>query len=309
MNLQDITSADLRLSPLAVPPVARHADLSLNRANNETLIRHLERGGIRFLMYGGNANLYQARVSEYEALLSMLAELAGPETWVIPSVGPDFGKMLDQVPVIRRLRFSTAMVLPYAGPMTRRGLLDGLRRFADLLGKPFVLYIKNDDYLAPAEVRALIDEGRILAIKYASVHADPSDDRYLRALLTEVPPEYIISGIGERPALVHLREFGLNSFTTGSGCVAPRASASMLKAIQQGDWTRARELRERFIALEDLRDASSPIQVLHDAVSVTVADMGPAMPFLSNADETEMPSIRAAAAALRSVNDSLLEAA
>jgi dihydrodipicolinate synthase/N-acetylneuraminate lyase len=309
MKLQDITFADLRLSPLAVPPVARHADLSLNRANNEALIRHLEQGGIRFLMYGGNANLYQARVSEYEALLSMLAELAGPETWVIPSVGPDFGKILDQVPVIRRLHFPTAMVLPYVGPMTRRGLLDGLRRFSDLLGKPFVLYVKNDDYLAPADVRALIDEGRILAIKYAAVHADPSDDRYLRALLTEVPPEYMISGIGERPALVHLQEFGLNSFTTGSGCVAPRASAEMLKAIQARDWARARELRERFIALEDLRDASSPIQVLHDAVSAAVADMGPAMPFLSNADEADMPPIRVAATALKAVNDRMLETA
>jgi dihydrodipicolinate synthase/N-acetylneuraminate lyase len=239
----------------------------------------------------------------------MLAELAGPETWVIPSVGPDFGKILDQVPVIRRLRFPTAMVLPYVGPMTRRGLLDGLRRTSDLLGKPFVLYIKNDDYLAPAEVRALIDEGRILALKYAAVHADPAADRYLRALLTEVPPEYMISGIGERPALVHLQEFGLNSFTTGSGCVAPRASAEMLKAIQARDWERARALREHFIPLEDLRDATSPIQVLHDAVSVAVADMGPAMPFLSNADETEMPAIRTAAAALRTVNDRLLETA
>jgi dihydrodipicolinate synthase/N-acetylneuraminate lyase len=309
MKLQDITLADLRLSPLAVPPVARDADLSLNRANNEALIRHLEQGGIRFLMYGGNANLYQARVSEYEALLTMLAELAGPETWVIPSVGPDFGKILDQVPAIRRLRFPTAMVLPYVGPMTRRGLLDGLRRFSDLLGKPLVLYIKNDDYLAPAEVRALIDEGRILAIKYAAVHADPADDRYLRALLTEVAPEYMISGIGERPALVHLREFGLNSFTTGSGCVAPRASVEMLKAIQARDWARARELRERFIPLEDLRDASSPIQVLHDAVSTVVADMGPAMPFLSNADEADLPPIRTAATALREVNDRLLETA
>jgi hypothetical protein len=37
MNLQDITFAELRLSPLAVPPVARNPDLSLNRANNAAL--------------------------------------------------------------------------------------------------------------------------------------------------------------------------------------------------------------------------------------------------------------------------------
>jgi dihydrodipicolinate synthase/N-acetylneuraminate lyase len=308
MNLQDITFAELRLSPLAVPPVARNPDLSLNRANNAALVRYLEQGGIRFLMYGGNANLYQARVSEFEALLTMLAELAGPETWVIPSIGPDFGKILDQAPIVRRMNFPTAMVLPYVGPMTRRGLLDGLRRTSDLLGKPFVLYIKNDDYLAPDEVARLIDEGRIRAIKYAAVHADPSDDRYLRSLLGEVSPQFLISGIGERPAIVHLQEFGLNSFTTGSGCVAPRASLEILRAIQREDWARARELRESFMPLEDLRDATSPIQILHDAVSAAVADMGPAMPYLANANETEMPAIRAAATALKNVNDSLLAA-
>jgi len=65
MNPNPARRADLKLSPLAVPPVARNADLSLNPVENGKLIQHLEQGGIRFLMYGGNANFYQSQLSEY----------------------------------------------------------------------------------------------------------------------------------------------------------------------------------------------------------------------------------------------------
>jgi len=41
-----VTPADLARSVLAVPPLARHADLSLNTVANRALIRHLENGGV-----------------------------------------------------------------------------------------------------------------------------------------------------------------------------------------------------------------------------------------------------------------------
>jgi dihydrodipicolinate synthase/N-acetylneuraminate lyase len=307
MNPIQARRADLQLSPLAVPPVARNADLSLNLAENGKLIRHLEQGGIRFLMYGGNANFYQSQVSEYAQVLSMLADLSSAQTWIIPSVGPDFGKMMDQVPILKAQNYTTAMVLPYVGPMTQAGLLDGLRRFSDAFGQPFFLYIKSDRYIEPRHVAALVAEQRVLAIKYASVRDDPADDPYLRSLLEAVPAEYFISGIGERPAIVHLRDFGMNSFTTGSGCVAPRGSLEILKAIKAGDWSRAETLRAHFMPLEDIRDASSPIQILHDAVSATgIAQMGAAVPFLSNTPAEQMPRLTEVAQQLAAFNRSLL---
>jgi dihydrodipicolinate synthase/N-acetylneuraminate lyase len=306
MNRSQARRTDLQLSPLAVPPVARNADLSLNEAENGRLIRHIEQGGIRFMMYGGNANFYQARVSEYEELLRMLDRLSSERTWIIPSVGPDFGKIMDQVPILKQLDYSTAMVLPYVGPMTQAGLLDGLRRFSDAFGRPFFLYIKSDNYIEPRHVATLVEEGRILAIKYASVRTDPAYDPYLDSLLEAVAAEYFISGIGERPAITHLRQFGMNSFTTGSGCVAPRGSVEILRAIQAEDWSTAAELREHFIPLEDIRDTTSPIQILHDAVALAeIAQTGPALPFLSNTPAAELPRLRETALALASFNASL----
>src|SRR5690348_5489039 len=53
-------------SVLAVPPLARNADYSLNEAENTKLIRHIEGGGTRTLLYGGNANFYHIALSEYD---------------------------------------------------------------------------------------------------------------------------------------------------------------------------------------------------------------------------------------------------
>ena len=116
-----VSSADLSRSVLAVPPLARNGDLSLNREANIAMIRHLEQGGVSTLLYGGNANLYNIGLYEYGALLDMLEQTAGAESWVIPSAGPDFGKLLDQAKVLRTRAFPTAMVLPQTFPATPDG--------------------------------------------------------------------------------------------------------------------------------------------------------------------------------------------
>src|SRR6476469_5485181 len=99
-------------SVLAVPPLARIPDYSLNEAENTKIIRHLEAGGIRTLLYGGNANFYHVPLGEYDRALSLVASAAGDKTLVIPSAGPAFGTMMDQASLLRRHKFPTVMVLP-----------------------------------------------------------------------------------------------------------------------------------------------------------------------------------------------------
>ena len=135
---------DLARSVLAVPPLARHADLTLDRAANGALIRHIEQGGIATLMYGGNANLYNAGLYDYAELLDMLLELAGRDTWVMPSVGPDFGKMMDQAAILRTRPFPTAMVLPAASHSTVAGVEAGIACFAERLGRKVIVYLRAE---------------------------------------------------------------------------------------------------------------------------------------------------------------------
>ena len=44
----------LSKSVIAVPPLCRGVDLSINVEENDKLVSHLESGGVRILLYGGN---------------------------------------------------------------------------------------------------------------------------------------------------------------------------------------------------------------------------------------------------------------
>ena len=93
--------------------------------------------------------------------------------------------------------------------------------------------------------------------------------------------------------IVHLAHFGLASFTTGSGCIAPKAAMRLLKALQQREVATAEALHARFMPLENLRESISLIRVLHDAVTLSgIADMGPHLPLLSASPKDRWAEIK-----------------
>ena len=299
MNTNAITPGMLASSVIAVPPLARDAELKICAKENAKIIRHLEDGGIRTLLYGGNAVFYHIALAEYADTLAMLRDKAGAETTVIPSIGPAFGMSMDQAAVLRDFDFPTVMVLPARDIATPEGVATGIRKFAETYGKPIVLYIKFEGYLEPSHARVLMDDGVVNWIKYAIVRDDPAQDDYLRQLVDCVDPQRIVSGIGEQPAIVHLRDFGVQGFTSGCVCVAPSLSMKMLAALKAGDYETAETIRQTFESLENLRNAINPIRVLHIAVAETgIADTGPILPLLNDVSENERANITDAAKTL-----------
>lgn len=268
---------------IAVPPLARNPQGKVCQVENEKIIHFLELGGVDLLLYGGNALFYHLRFSEYADVLQMLATTVADSTGVIPSVGPAYGLMMDQIDVLKDFDFPTAMVLPAREIQDAAGLASGIRDAAQELQRPLVLYIKFDRWMDPADVRRLYDDGLISWIKYAVVRENPSEDAYLRELLDVVPGERIVSGIGEQPAIVHMREFGVNGFTSGCVCVAPQRSMQMLQAIQEDDLETAEAIRQSFAPLEELRNEINPIRVLHHAVQEAgIAKTGSMLPMVSD---------------------------
>jgi dihydrodipicolinate synthase/N-acetylneuraminate lyase len=180
-----------------------------------------------------------------------------------------------------------------------QGMAEGIRRFVDAAGIPVTLYLKSEQTIDIGRIGGLVDEGRILAIKYAVVREDPARDPYLEALVRRIGAARIVSGMGERPVPVHLARFGLASFTTGCGCIAPRVCMLLLHALQRGDLSTAEQIHARFMPLENLRESISLIRVLHDAVTQSgVADMGAQLPLLSASPPERMDEIRTLACAL-----------
>ena len=298
-----LTADRLTQSVLAVPPLARNSDYSLNEAENVRLIRHIEGGGVTTLLYGGNANFYHIAPSEYDQVLGFLSQSAGRDTLVIPSAGPAYGTMMDQAKILARHKFPTVMVLPQQGITTAVGVEAGIQRFVQAAGVPALLYIKADGYIEPDNVKRLADAGLISGIKYATVRNDTANDPYLHRLVDVVDRKMIISGIGEQPAIIHLRDFGLGGFTSGCVCVAPRLSTRMLQVMLEKNWQQAERIREIFKPLEDLRNAINPIRVLHEAVRLTgIAQTGPLLPLLSNLEPRDHGPVESAARKLLQEN-------
>jgi dihydrodipicolinate synthase/N-acetylneuraminate lyase len=263
----------------------------------------------RFL-YGGNAFLYHITLAEYEQLLDWLTGLEDG-FWAIPSLGPSYGRAIDQAAILRRHKFPAVMALPCADPRDARGLEQGLREIADAAATPLILYLKEENNFGADKeagldvVARLVEEGICVSIKYAVVREDPREDAYLASLLTRVDAGRVVSGIGERPAVVHMRDWKLPGFTTGSGCIAPALSNGVFNECVAASYEKADALRAEFLPLEDLRDAWSPAKVLHYGTKLAgVAETGPVPPFLSSLSERQLDELAPVAATLKRKNES-----
>jgi dihydrodipicolinate synthase/N-acetylneuraminate lyase len=293
-----------------VPPLARKNDagLSIDFDESAKIVNHIAEGGIFNFLYGGNAFLYHIRLKEYAALLEWLAGF--PEThWMIPSAGPSFGRAMDQAELLRGYGFPAVMLLPCADPRDAKGLELGYRRFADASQKKLILYLKEEHNMGGDKeagldaVARMVADGVCIGIKYAVVRQDPAIDPYLEGLLKRVDRKYVISGIGERPAIVHMQKFGLPGFTTGSGCIAPALSRRLWELCSAEKYAEAWPVRENFIPVEDIRDGLGPARVLHAAMELAgIANTGPIEPYITALDDAQRATLAAPSRELAQAN-------
>jgi dihydrodipicolinate synthase/N-acetylneuraminate lyase len=307
MKTTPVTTDDLR-GVFAVPPLARTNDRQpqIDFNQNDLIVKHITAGGVSRLIYGGNAFLYHIQLAEFAALLEWLSGLFG-NSWVIPSIGPSYGRALEQAALISKYDFPAAMLLPCNDPRDARGLEQGYREIADASEAKLIVYLKEESNLGSDKdagldaVARLVDDGVCLGIKYAVVRAEPQKDAYLEALLKRVDRRFVISGIGERPAIIHLRDWQLPGFTTGSGCIVPHLSQMLFEACERGDFDAASKLRSKLLPLEDLRDALGPARVLHHATDLAgIAKTGSIAPYISMLSDEQLSTLAPVARELMS---------
>lgn len=272
---------DFKASVVAVPPIALTPERTVADAPNRALVRHIEAGGVSVLLYGGNANLYHYSLERYAEALAMMESVATTSR-VIASIGPDFGKMLDQAPLLERSAIRNVMLLPVAFPSDTHGVMEGVRMITERLGFGIILYIKRDMYVRPNTLEKLVSEGAVRFVKYAVERQDPADDEYLDTILSAIGPDLVASGMGETPIAVHVGQRGLATYTSGAVCIAPAASMRMLGLLREGRRDEVEKMIGPFLDFERVRSRLGGIQVLHDGVTTAgIAEMGPQMPMLS----------------------------
>ena len=168
-----LTPQDLR-GVFAVPPLARRNDAtrSIDFEQNELILKHILAGGITRAIYGGNAFLYHIQLKEFESLLEWLSGLS-VDAWLIPSIGPSYGRAMDQISQLKKYGFSTAMMLPCSDPRDAAGLELGYREIAEAGDVKLIVYLKEEtnfgsNAMAGLDAVARLVEGGIcVGIKYA----------------------------------------------------------------------------------------------------------------------------------------------
>ncbi len=309
MKTSSVTLEDLQ-GVFPVPPLARknNSKRELDLDQNENVVRHLANGGMTRFLYGGNAFLYHITLVEYEQMLEWLTGFAD-NLWAIPSFGPSYGRSMDQALLLKKYKFPAAMHLPCGDPRDSAGLEQGLREIHDAAQTPLILYLKEENNFGADKekgldvVAKLVEEKICVAIKYAVVRDNPQEDLYLASLLKRVDKNRVVSGIGERPAIIHMHDWELPGFTTGSGCIAPRQTNKLFEACANKQFEIAEEIRAKFIPLEDLRDAWSPAKVLHHATSLCgISNVGTLPPFLSALSDEQLLQIEPVAKTLLATN-------
>ncbi|QDC10640.1 dihydrodipicolinate synthase family protein [Oceanicola sp. D3] len=268
-------------------------------AANKALIEHMEQGGVDTLLYGGNALAQHWPISKTAEWLDALESLVAEDTWLMPSVGCDGGKLVDQAEILAGRGYPVALLLPMVPPRTDAGSAEALRRFHGETGTQLMAYIKTDGYMPAADLEQLAAEGVLFGVKYAVPRTDGARDAYLDAIISAIGAERIISGFGEPPALAHMLDYGLAGFTAGCVCLAPRISMRILHALQAGDRQAAEAALQAMLPLEALRSEINEIRVLHEAIGLSgLAECGPVLALSSDLSEEERARVAPVAQAL-----------
>lgn len=303
--MKSITPDDLE-GVFAVPPLARKAIATreIDFHENDSIVKHIIAGGITRLIYGGNAFLYHITLKDFESLLEWLKNLSD-ELLVIPGIGPSYGCAMDQAAILRKYEFPVVMLLPCGDARDATGLERGYREIADTANAKLIIYLKDENNFGVDRNRGLdavarlVDDGICAGIKYAVVRKTADSDSYLDALLARVGRRFVISGIGERPAVIHMERWGLPGFTTGSGCIAPSLSRRLFEACKQEDFETASNLRAMFLAHEDMRDVWGPAKVLHHSIELAgIAKTGAIVPYVSALSKEELQKLEPVVRAL-----------
>ncbi len=283
-----LTPQDYARSVVAVPPIALTQEGVVAEAANRAIMSHIADGGVSTVLYGGNANLYHFGAESFREALAVLFANCPENLRILFSVGPDFGKAMDQAGDILKAGVRNVLLLPMAFPSDARGVAEGARRLADRLGFGIVLYVKRDNYIDPDALGRLIEDGAVDFVKYAVERSDAASDSYLERLIVAIGTDKIASGMGETPIHDHIGMRKMATFTSGAVCIAPAAANELLELYRAGNFGQARNLIQPFLDFEVTRAKLGGTSVLHDGITLSgIADCGPLMPLVSNLDDDE----------------------
>jgi 4-hydroxy-tetrahydrodipicolinate synthase len=265
-------------------------------------VRRLIESGISFIMPEcGTGLVYDATLEEYEAVVGAFIDAAGDEAFVVPGIGPGYGRSIEMGRIARSLNASGVMVMPIVGPASPAGVLDGVGSIVDEAQLPVILYQRRADIMPADVIVALCERDGVVGLKYSVDDLDLFGEINDRAGGAAA----MACGMAEDPSITYL-EAGAVGFSSGMANFVPRLSLELLRSFRTGDTARAERIRKEMVPFEDFRaenGARYSASALHAAMDASGLAGGPVIPFAEDVAESELPRVRAMLNRLRQVEE------
>ena len=226
---------------------------------------------------GARTFLATANISEYHSLArderidvaNAAVEALPDDACVLAGVGGSTADARDLVRAYDRIGVDAMMVMPPDHTyLHERGLLDYYRKLSAASDRPLVPYVRGFN----PSVEYLGDLTRIdgvVGIKYAL-----EDTVTLGAGIAAGDDDVVwVNGLAEPYAVAYWAE-GVEGFSAGVSNFRPEVGLELFDALSNGDWQRARELRNICLPYQNLRGERGQRNQIPGAVSVPAVKKG-----------------------------------
>lgn len=226
-------------------------DLELEALEANT--NHLLNRGIRsFVPCGGTGEIASLTIEERRSVAETVADVVGNEGSVVAGVEGGIKDALRLVDLYEDAGVDGIMVRrgdhPARGPH-QAALLEYYETIASSTDLGVMIY-KDDPVATDGMVGALAALDNVVAVKYVDGSTEYTETR--RHLSEEAAADLVwINGTAETNALAYGIE-GVTAFTSSFCNVVPEASIALYEAMENGDWEKARQIRDRFGEFLDL---------------------------------------------------------
>ncbi|MWV65580.1 dihydrodipicolinate synthase family protein [Halorubrum sp. JWXQ-INN 858] len=226
---------------------------------------------------GARTYLATANISEYHSLSQQervdvartAVEALPADACVLAGVGGSTADARDLVREYAAIGVDAMMVMPPDHTyLHERGLLEYYRKLGDASDRPLVPYVRGFDP-SVSYLEALTELDDVVGVKYAL-----TDTVKLGQGVAAGADDVVwVNGLAEPYAPAYWAE-GAEGFSAGVSNFRPEVGLALFDALSEGEWERARALREACMPFQTLRGGTGHGNELPGAVSVPVVKAG-----------------------------------
>ncbi|WP_144926363.1 dihydrodipicolinate synthase family protein [Halorubrum salsamenti] len=226
--------------------------------------------GMRTFLAAANISEYHS-LSQQERIESVrtVVEALPSDACVLAGVGGSTADALELIEAYDEIGADAMMIMPPDHTyLHERGLLEYYRELSAGADAPLVPYVRGFDPSAEYLADLTRVDG-VVGIKYAL--KDPV--KLGEAIRAGADDVVWVNGLAE-PYAVSFWAEGVEGFTAGVSNFRPEVGRELFDALSEGDWERARALRDICLPYQRLRDETGQNNALSGAISVPAVKKG-----------------------------------